>query len=80
MNFGLSLLCCSIVASSAYAQSDTSMRIIREGVEIIVCWPDSTKYIDTMSIEQFIQSQPKDAQQRNRNLRELNEMMKKEPE
>lgn len=76
----LASLYLSISVSMAYAQNDTAISVIREGVRIVICFPDSTKRIDTMSIEMFIQSQPKDEQQRNRNLRNLNEMMKKEPE
>lgn len=80
MKTWLVLLSLSTAASTAYAQNDTTMTVIREGVQIVICFPDSTKRVDTMSITEFIESQPKDEQQRNRNLRQLNEMMKKEPE
>lgn len=69
----------SIGANSAYAQNDTSIQVIKEVVEIIICFPDSTKVIDTMSIHEWINSQPKDAEQRNKSLRQMNEKMK-EPE
>lgn len=76
----LVLLFLNIVASSAYAQAnDTSIAVIREGVEIIICFPDATIKKDTLSIEQWINNQPKDMEQRNKSLRQLNEKMK-EPE
>lgn len=78
MNVWLSLLCFGIVAGSAYAQgNDTTLTVIPQGVQIVICFPDLTKKIDTLTIEQYIQSLPKDAEQRNRNLRQLNEQMKK---
>lgn len=76
IKYVLSLLFCSISASTVFAQ-DSSTTVIREGVEIIICFPDSTFKRDTMSIEEWINAQPKDAEQRNKNLRQLNEQMKK---
>lgn len=62
-------------------QTDTIIRVIPQGVEIIICYPlPNHKFKtswDTLTIEQYIQSLPKDAEQRNKILRELNEQMKK---
>lgn len=66
-----------ISASLTCAAQDSSITVIKEGVEIIICFPDSTIKKDTLSIEEWIESQPQDAEQRNRNLRQLNEQMKK---
>lgn len=77
MKIWASLSVCAIAASTAYAQNDTTIEVIKEGVEIVICFPDSTIKKDTMTIEDWINAQPQDAEQRNKNLRQLNEQMKK---
>lgn len=75
----LVLLFLNTVASSVFAQKiSESVEVIKEGVQIITCFPDTT-IIDTFSIEEYINMQPKDMEQRNKSLRQLNEKMK-EPE
>lgn len=71
------LFCLSINANIISAQNDTIINVIPEGVEITICFPDFTKRRDTLTVEQYIQTLPQDAEQRNRNLRLLNQQMKK---
>lgn len=76
----VSLLFCAISANMAYAQAPIaeSVSVIKEGVQTIKVYADSI-IVDTIPITEFIEQQPKDLEQRNRNLRLLNEQMK-EPE
>lgn len=72
----------SIVAQTPISES---VEVIREGVQIITCFPDSVTY-DTLSIEQFMEqrevpkgSSIKEMEESNKMLRQYNEKMK-EPE
>lgn len=73
-------LSCLLFASSTIIVAQTpcteNISVIKEGVRIERVYADST-VTDTMTISEYIESLPQDNEQRNRNLRQLNEKMKK---
>lgn len=77
----MSLLFCATSASLAFAQTDTNH--IKDGIEIVICFPDNTIMRDTFTVEEWMQQLPSEPQERNKSLRQLNEQMKepkKKPE